>query len=131
MIHHPFLAVSRRTTLSLLVLSGKKLYLNIPRKYGQLKTITNTVRVTQLFADCAQIQISEAWLIFFKMAAGYYKIIIIGDPEVGKTALFHKILFKEFISTGRGTLGMDCFEKTFETLGETIQVINESCEFCV
>ncbi len=55
-----------------------------------------------------------------------YKVIIIGDSGVGKTTLFHRILFGTFIDTSennRSTIGLDCFEKTVNVLGQDIRVM--------
>ena len=55
-----------------------------------------------------------------------YKVIIIGNSGVGKTTLFHRILFDKYVDTtsseNRSTIGLDCFEKTIHVLGEAIRV---------
>ena len=56
-----------------------------------------------------------------------YKVIIIGDCGVGKTTLFHRILFGTYIDStvnNRSTIGLDCFEKTANVLGQQVRVMN-------
>ncbi len=60
-----------------------------------------------------------------------YKIIIIGDSGVGKTTLFHRILFGTYVDTSvqnKSTIGLDCFEKTVKVLGERVRV---SCSIII
>ena len=52
-----------------------------------------------------------------------YKIIIIGNIGVGKTSLFHRVLFGKYGDDFRSTIGFDCFEKTVTVHGESIRVI--------
>ena len=52
-----------------------------------------------------------------------YKIIIIGNIGVGKTTLFHRVLFGKYDDDFRSTIGFDCFEKTVTVHGESIRVI--------
>lgn len=69
------------------------------------------------------------WLVnYINMAisAPSYKAIIIGNSGVGKTTLFHRILFDTFVDTksndNKGTIFLDCYEKTMKISGEEIKV---------
>lgn len=57
--------------------------------------------------------------------AARYKVVLVGDKDVGKTSLFHRVLFGYFKDTdeeNRSTLGFDCFEKSFSALGDLVEV---------
>lgn len=57
--------------------------------------------------------------------AARYKVVLVGDKGVGKTSLFHRVLFGYFKDTdedNRSTLGFDCFEKSFTPQGELVEV---------
>ncbi|XP_011405854.1 PREDICTED: ras-related protein Rab-43-like [Amphimedon queenslandica] len=62
--------------------------------------------------------------------AARYKVVLVGDKDVGKTSLFHRVLFGYFKDTdeeNRSTLGFDCFEKSFSALGDLVEVeLNDS-----
>ena len=68
-----------------------------------------------------------------------YKVILVGDPRVGKTALFNRILFDKFVdpsvtnyltSSSTGSFYRpDCFEKTENVFGEDITVSKSHNEF--
>lgn len=68
-------------------------------------------------------------------ASPVYKVIILGDNGVGKTTLFHRILFGTYLDTsndedkfnGRTISGLDCLEKTVNVLGEDIRVSEVMC----
>ena len=63
--------------------------------------------------------------------AARYKVVLVGDKDVGKTSLFHRVLFGYFKDTdeeNRSTLGFDCFEKSFSALGDLVEVSVLCCQ---
>ena len=43
-----------------------------------------------------------------------YKVLIIGDPGIGKTSLIHRYIFNEFMEEKESTIGLDFQEKTVQ-----------------
>lgn len=68
--------------------------------------------------------------IIMSSSPSLYKVIILGDNKVGKTTLFHRILFGTYLDTTNEydagittrSTGLDCFEKTFNVLGQDMRV---------
>lgn len=64
-------------------------------------------------------------LVKMAISAPSYKVIIIGNSGVGKTTLFHRILFDTFVDTRSNketTIFLDCYEKTISISGKEIKV---------
>ena len=43
-----------------------------------------------------------------------YKVLIIGDPGIGKTSLIHRYIYNEFKENNESTIGLDFQEKTVQ-----------------
>lgn len=51
-----------------------------------------------------------------------YKIIVVGDSNVGKTSLTYRFCEGKFLSTAEATIGVDFRERTVNVEGEDIKV---------
>lgn len=51
-----------------------------------------------------------------------YKIIVVGDSNVGKTSLTYRFCEGKFLSTSEATIGVDFRERTVNVEGEDIKV---------
>lgn len=51
-----------------------------------------------------------------------FKIIVVGDPSVGKTQLMNRLLFDQFDINTRPTLGIDFLKKDLEIGNKTIRL---------
>ena len=47
-----------------------------------------------------------------------YKVLIIGDPGIGKTSLIHRYIYNEFKEHNESTIGLDFQEKTVQVSPE-------------
>ena len=47
-----------------------------------------------------------------------YKVLIIGDPGIGKTSLIHRYIYNEFKENNESTIGLDFQEKTVQVSPE-------------
>ena len=58
--------------------------------------------------------------------ASAYKVILLGDPGVGKTSLFLRLQKGEFVNTEvLATLGVDYLEKEIDVDGKPVRVCVE------
>lgn len=46
-----------------------------------------------------------------------YKVVLIGEPGVGKTAIFRRLMNGTFDADAGSTLGVDCIRKKFTVAG--------------
>lgn len=51
-----------------------------------------------------------------------YKIIVVGDSNVGKTSLTYRFCEGKFLDTAEATIGVDFRERTLDIDEETIKV---------
>ena len=51
-----------------------------------------------------------------------YKFILLGDSQVGKTAIVHKVLNDQFSNKGISTSGIDLFPINFNDLDVDIKI---------
>lgn len=58
--------------------------------------------------------------------ARIFKIIVIGDSNVGKTCLTYRFCGGTFLSNPEATIGVDFRERTLELDGESIKVMGAS-----
>lgn len=54
-----------------------------------------------------------------------YKIIVVGETNVGKTSLTYRFCEGKFLGTSEATIGVDFRERTVNVEGEDIKVINK------
>ena len=47
-----------------------------------------------------------------------YKVLIIGDPDIGKTSLIHRYIYNEFMEKKESTIGLDFQEKKVQVSPE-------------
>ena len=53
-----------------------------------------------------------------------FKIVLIGDPGVGKTAIVQRFKYNTFVDRHASTIGVDFLLKTLEIDGKKIKVIH-------
>lgn len=61
------------------------------------------------------------------LQARIFKIIVIGDSNVGKTCLTYRFCGGTFLKNPEATIGVDFREKTLELDGESIKVSGHRC----
>lgn len=60
-----------------------------------------------------------------------FKIIIIGEPYVGKTCLSYRFCEGKFLPNPEATIGVDFRERTVDVDGEKIKVSRRMCDTSV
>jgi GTPase SAR1 family protein len=58
-----------------------------------------------------------------------FKIIVVGDSNVGKTCLTYRFCEGKFLDKCEATVGVDFRERTVDVSGEEIKVSRQHCTF--
>ena len=56
-----------------------------------------------------------------------FKIVMIGDAGVGKSAIVHRFKYNTFVERHASTIGVDFLLKTVTIDGKRIKVLSEPC----
>jgi GTPase SAR1 family protein len=56
-----------------------------------------------------------------------FKIIVVGDSDVGKTCLTYRFCSGKFLDKSEATIGVDFRERTVNVSGEDIKVSRQMC----
>lgn len=59
-----------------------------------------------------------------RQATQVFKVIILGDPGVGKTCLTYRLCMGTFLQKGNSTVGVDFRKKTIQVGSQLVKVIN-------